>query len=166
MVKFVNTKKDSINLDKCYDFFKNELLKAGIDAFYSELRSVMDYADDYGITDRLAVTFNYDADGRNFHIWVEGSDLVWIAWNDTEVLDASCDHEVDIVFDITDPRDETKHAVLVRLQEAFRDFLGAQKLKNLIVENGKFENDSNGSCYTYVMLDFNLIKQNIDTLSM
>lgn len=166
MVKFVNAKKGSISLDKCYDFFKNELLKAGINAFNSELRSVVDYADDYGITDRLAVTFNYDAEGRNFHIWVEGSDFAWIAWNDTEVLDASCDHGVDIVFDITDPRDETKHAVLLTLQDAFRDFLGSQKLRNLIVEDGKFENDNSGSCYTYVMLDFNLIKQNIGAVSM
>ena len=166
MVKFVNTMEGSISLDKCYDFFKNELLKAGINAFNSELRSVVDYADDYGITDRLAVTFNYDADGRNFHIWVEGSDLVWIAWNDAEVLDASCDPRFDLVFDIGDPRDITKRAVLLTLQEAFIDFLGSQKLKNLIVENGKFKDDSSGSCYTYVMLDFNLIKQNIDTLSM
>ena len=88
MVKFVNTTEGSISLDKCYDFFKNELLRACINAFNSELRSVVDYADDYGITDRLAVTFNYDAEGRNFHICVEGSDFAWIAWNDTEVLDA------------------------------------------------------------------------------
>ena len=163
MVKFVNAEVGDINYSKCYNFFKSELSKADLDALYSAFRSAVEDNDYWGITDTLTITCNYDSYGRNFHIWVDGSDVIWDGWDDTTVLNASCDPNVDVVFNITDPKDTTKTLVLSALRKAVRDFLDEQNLRNFVVEVGNFEYEEGGSCYTYLLLDFNLIKQIVDT---